>query len=229
MQKKVQAPETYDAMFAKGGAGGVFDLPYRHSGYYPLFNAVAKMLVAARPQRVLEVGCGTGQMAHLLLDRGGIDYQGFDFSPLAVDKARRRTRIHDRFAVADATMLETYSGREYDAIVCTEVLEHIEQDLGAIAHWRQGTFCVCSVPNYDADTHVRYFRSEEEVRSRYSPLIEIGNLRRLNKPMLTDLSLASWLRAVRWNRYRPDRLKWLFGFSDFDRDGGWYVFSGLRR
>jgi cyclopropane fatty-acyl-phospholipid synthase-like methyltransferase len=228
MDKKPQAPETYDKMFKDGGAGGVFDLPYRVSGYYPLFNAVAQELIAARARRVLEVGCGTGPMAHLLMDRSTIDYQGFDFSPLAVEKARRRTSVVDKFTVADATAAQTYAGREYDSIICTEVLEHIERDLETIGHWKAGTFCVCSVPNYDSDTHVRYFRTEKEVCERYGHLIEIGRIRRLKKPMLSDISFAAWLRAVRWNRYRPSRLKWLLGFSNFDRDGGWFVFSGSR-
>ena len=229
LHKKVQAPETYDRMFKEGGAGGVFDMPYRTSAYYPMFNAAAKMLLAARPKSVLEVGCGTGQMAQLLMDRSEIDYQGFDFSPLAVEKAQRRTGAPQRFSVADATVAQTYEGRRYDAIVCTEVLEHIEQDLETISHWKSGAFCVCSVPNYDSDTHVRYFRSEEEVRARYGERIAIDLVRKLNKPMISNLSWASWARAVRWNRYRWDRLNWLFGFSDFDANGGWFVFSGRRR
>lgn len=229
MEKKLQAPETYDQMFQEGGSDGVFDLPYRVSGYYPLFRAVARRLHARRPKRVLEVGCGTGPMAHLLFDAGQVAYSGFDFSPLAVEKARKRTQRPDAFSVGDATSASTYAGREYDAVICTEVLEHIEQDLLAISHWKPGTYCVCSVPNYDADTHVRVFKTEAEVRERYRDLLDIDHVERLNKPFLNNLSWGQWWRALRWNRYRLDRLLWLFGISDFDRDGGWFVFSGTRR
>jgi hypothetical protein len=98
-----------------------------------------------------------------------------------------------------------------------------------MSHWALGTFCVCSVPNYDADTHVRYFRSADEVGRRYETHLEIQSIDLRRKPFLNDLSLANWLQALRWNRFRPDRLKWLMGFSDFDRDGGWFIFSGRRR
>ena len=229
MEKKPQAPETYDQMFQEGGSDGVFDLPYRISGYYPLFRAVAKAVARHDARHILEVGCGTGAMAHLLFDTTSLAYSGFDFSPLAVDKARQRTGRQDVFSIGDATLATTYQGRQYDTIICTEVLEHIEDDLLAMSHWKPGCRVVCSVPNYDADTHVRLFRTEAEVRQRYGPLLEIDQVTKLHKPFLNNLSRDNWLRALRWNRYRLDRLLWLFGISDFDRDGGWFVFTGKRR
>lgn len=228
MDKKPQVAATYDEMFQGGGFLGVFDLPYRRSPYFPLFRAVLAQVPKAAG--VLEVGCGTGTFAHYLFDkRRGTPYVGFDFSEVAVEKARKRTGRREPFFVGDATKAASYQDLHYDTIVCTEVLEHLEDDKGVVRQWAAGTHCVCSVPNYDADTHVRHFRSEDEVRERYAELIDIRAIRRLRKPFLNDLHWRGWLRALRWNRYRPDRLKWLLGFSDFDRDGGWFVFQGTRR
>lgn len=229
MEKKPQIPATYDDMFNQGGYGGIFDLSYKRSPYYPLFRAVRDTLRKHKAQRVLEVGCGTGTMAHMLFDTMNFSYRGFDFSPIAVEKAKTRTGREEVFFVGDATSAATYASLNYDSVICTEVLEHIEDDLLAMSHWAPGTFCVCSVPNYDADTHVRYFRSADEVAKRYEKLLEIEKIETRRKPFLNDLSLASWLQAVKWNRYRPDRLLWLLGLSDFDRDGGWFIFSGRRR
>lgn len=231
MDKKPQIAATYDEMFKEGGFGvGVFDLPYRRSPYFPLFRAVARQVPRSASTKLLEVGCGTGTFAHYLFDtRGDRPYTGFDFSAIAVEKARKRTGRADRFFVGDATQAQTYRGQDYDTIVCTEVLEHLENDRGVIEHWAPGSLCICSVPNYDADTHVRHFKHEDEVRSRYAELIDIQGITRLNKPFLNDLHWRQWLQALCWNRYRPDRLRWLFGFSDFDRNGGWFVFQGTRR
>lgn len=228
MEKLPQVPETYDRMFQEGGYGGAFHLTYRRSPYYPMFKGVAKLLRGHAGSSVLEVGCGTGNLAQLLFDSTSLQYQGFDFSPVAVQMATRRTGRPD-FYVGDATQAQTYAGRRYDAIVCTEVLEHIEQDLEAVRLWAPGSWCVCSVPNYDADTHVRHFLSEQEVRARYGALIEIERIDRICKPFLQDLTVRNWLQAMRWNRYRPRRLRWLLGFSDFDRNGGWFVFAGRRK
>lgn len=229
MEKKPQTPNTYDDMFKEGGFAGVFDLPYKRSPYYPLFKAVRTKIKKQNPQRILEVGCGTGSMAQMLFENTTSQYFGFDFSEVAVEKAKKRTGHADAFFVGDATSPATYANLNYDAVVCTEVLEHIEDDLLAMSLWAPGTFCICSVPNYDADTHVRHFRSPEEVARRYEKLIDIETIERRRKPFLNDLSPANWLQAVKWNRHRPDRLLWLLGISDFDRDGGWFIFTGRRR
>ena len=218
----------YDRIYAEGGAERIYDVPYRHSGYYPLFRQVARALKARRVQTVLEVGCGSGGLAHLLHDQGGVRYRGFDFSPVAVDRARTRFGQSELFFVSDARSAESYVG-EYDAIVCTEVLEHVEADLEVVARWQPGINCVCSVPNFDADNHVRFFRSEAEVRDRYGKLIDIDSVVRVKKPFLSDISLGSYARALRWNRYRPARLAAILGLASFDDLGGWFVFSGRRR
>lgn len=229
MEKLPQVPATYDEMFKDGGYLGVFDLPYKRSPYYPMFKDVRASLQKNKAQRVLEVGCGTGTMAHMLFESTQLSYRGFDFSQIAVEKARERTGRIDVFSVGDATAAATYANLEYDSVICTEVLEHIEDDLLAMSLWAPGALCVCSVPNYDADNHVRYFRTAEDVASRYGKLLDIQSIVIRRKPFLNDLSLSTWLQAVKWNRYRPDRLLWLLGISDFDRDGGWFIFSGKRK
>jgi len=111
----------------------------------------------------------------------------------------------------------------------SEVLEHIPNDLDVIKQWKAGAFCVCSVPNFDADTHERFFGREAEVRARYGNLLDITRIVRLRKPALSDISLANYVRAVRWNRYRPRRLAELLGLATFDAAGGWFVFVGTKR
>jgi SAM-dependent methyltransferase len=229
MQKRVQEPETYDEMFRHGGSAGVFNLPYWRSPYFPMFRAVARSLRKSGAKNVLEVGCGTGPLAHLIDERLKVQYVGFDFSPVAVEKAKARLGRADCFFTGDATKEQTYARVSYDAIICTEVLEHIEEDLLAISHWAPGTWCICTLPNYDSDTHVRHFRTAREVVDRYGALLEIKSIETRCKPMLNDLTVRNWLRAVRWNRYRWDRLKWLMGFSSFDENGGWFILTGIRR
>jgi 2-polyprenyl-3-methyl-5-hydroxy-6-metoxy-1,4-benzoquinol methylase len=229
MTKAEQTSATYDRVFSEGGYEGIYDLPYWRSSYYPLFKGVLREVIRRDAKSVLEVGCGTGGFAHLLFERTAINYRGFDFSEVAVRKAIARTGRANAFYVGDATSTATYQGQNADCIVCTEVLEHIDQDLEAIANWKPGTYCVCSVPNFDADTHVRFFLSDADVRTRYGSLIDIEKIRRIRQPEVSDLSFASRLRALRWNRYRPRRLIAILGMASFNSNGGWFLFSGTRK
>src|SRR3954471_578666 len=91
METKEFASEQYDQIYAAGGAERIYDVPYQHSGYYPLFKRVRRTLKRQTVRSVLEVGCGTGGLAHLLKDREpDIAYRGFDFSPVAVQRASAR-------------------------------------------------------------------------------------------------------------------------------------------
>lgn len=109
------------------------------------------------------------------------------------------------------------------------MLEHIAFDLEVVEQWPAGTYCVCSVPNFDAENHVRHFRSEDQVRQRYGHLLAIDSVQRIKKPFLSDISWRSVGRALRWNRYRPARMMAILGLTPFDELGGWYLFTGKRK
>ena len=64
---------------------------YTKIWYYPMFAAALAEVMRLGGRNVLDVGCGTGFFAHLLFDRTDIEYSGMDFSPIAIEKARRRT------------------------------------------------------------------------------------------------------------------------------------------
>src|SRR5258708_5632207 len=124
-----EADVRYYESFYRGRT--IYDLPPAQSPYYPLFKRIIAQLNASPTVRVLEVGCGGGARASLTGERAAADYQGFDSGAPAVAKAVARTGRPDAFYVADATDAASY-GRDYDTVVCTEVLEHIEGDKGAI-------------------------------------------------------------------------------------------------
>lgn len=228
MPKKEQTSSTYDEMFQDGGHDGIFDLPYRRSSYYPMYKAVLNEIRRFKLESVLEVGCGSGAFAHMLLEKSTVGYRGLDFSRIAVEKAKLRTSKPDLFYVADALDEQNYTDLK-SAIVCTEVLEHIPQDLDLVSIWPKGTLCICTVPNFDSPYHVRHFVDQSDVVQRYEELIGFQSIGKIKKPVLSDIGFQNQLRHLRWNRYRPKRLAEILGFGDFEKVGGWYLFSGIRR
>ncbi len=172
MSEKQFGQDYYDRLYEQDARN--FDRALT-SPYYPLYRKVVELLRREGLRSVLEVGCGSGVLAEMLIAEG-LAYDGFDFSPVAVDKARTRNP-EGRFFVGDATDPASYR-LSYDGVVCCEVLEHIEGDLTAIEHWKAGSICVCSIPNFDYESHVRYFRSPEQIRQRYGGLLDISQIDR---------------------------------------------------
>jgi len=146
-------------------------LHYTKSHYYPLWTVVADRLRRAKVRRILDIGCGPGQVARLLSDRGFDGYTGLDFSPSRIKAARECCPGMD-FVVADIFASDVLESHAYDCVLTMEFLEHIERDLEVLSRIRTGTFVLGTVPNFPAAGHVRHFQDCEEVRVRYQPLFE---------------------------------------------------------
>src|SRR5215467_9294791 len=121
---KPEAPvSVYEQLYAEE------DRTYENptaSPYYPLFLAAVGALESCNARDVLEVGCGSGTLAQMVMAKG-INYRGFDYARTGVEKALRRNPQANFFR-ADATTDAPYAG-PYDTILCCEVLEHITNDL----------------------------------------------------------------------------------------------------
>ena len=127
---------------------------------------------------ILEIGCGPGQLAKYLVDEEFKIYTGFDFSKVAIQKAKL-TVPQFIFFVKDAVLLKSYIDIEYNTVICLEVLEHIKYDLKVIENIKIGAYIIFSVPNFDSESHVRWFTSESQIRSRYFKKINISEITRI--------------------------------------------------
>ncbi|HEX6065078.1 MAG TPA: class I SAM-dependent methyltransferase [Longimicrobiales bacterium] len=84
---------------------------------------------------VLDVGCGQGSLLQeLMAEFPGIEPHGVDLSQSAADIAQRRVP-GGTFGTLDLTQATT--GRTYDLLICSEVLEHIEDDMAAMRNLRR--------------------------------------------------------------------------------------------
>ena len=143
--------------------------PYWESRYYFLWSVVADRLVRANVRNILDLGCGPGQFAALLRDKGFERYCGIDFSETSVELAREVCPAFE-FAVADLSDPDTLRHREYDCVLALEFLEHVEDDRGILEEIRPGTRVLLTVPNFPDPAHVRYFRRPSAVEARYERL-----------------------------------------------------------
>jgi 2-polyprenyl-3-methyl-5-hydroxy-6-metoxy-1,4-benzoquinol methylase len=163
-----QPAEFYDRNFHKRGH---WKLHYTQSHYYPLWTVIADRVRQIGATRILDIGCGPGQVACLLRDIGVPQYKGLDFSPARVARARE-VCMEFEFAIADVFQDDSLEAYSYDCVLMMEFLEHIERDLDVLRRVRPGTTVLATVPNFPAAGHVRHFADTREVETRYSPIFE---------------------------------------------------------
>lgn len=90
--------------------------------------------------RVLEIGCGTGELGQMLVERGAT-VEGFDLSPAMIEVALERIEANgsgDRFSVRQmgAEEMDGLEASRYDVVVATLVLSELSDDerLFALRH-----------------------------------------------------------------------------------------------
>lgn len=119
-------------------------------------------------ESIIEIGCGSGQLARLLLDNDRNYLYGFDYSQEAIRVAKELNPDYSYlFHVKDIYSLK-YEELKADTVICTEVLEHLEDDLFVIDILPSGTRFIFSVPDFWYKSHKRVFKSISDIKSRYA-------------------------------------------------------------
>lgn len=163
----------YDAAYQKKGHH--YRGPWTESPYREMWQAICRLI--PKGSRVLEVGCGPGQLGAMICAyTEPSSYRGFDFSKVAIDLAKKNIEPYKcaEVHIGDCRSQTPFSIRPYDCLVCTEVLEHIEDDHGIFRKARADgqAHVIFSVPNTDSESHVRYFDASADVVGRYQEHFE---------------------------------------------------------
>jgi len=165
--KVPMGPEYYDKLFTTGPG---YRIHYKKSPYYVTWAQILLWLRHAQGPRILEIGCGTGMLAHYLYDEGFRDYHGFDFSPKAVEIARGV--VPQSFSVGDALDKSSYE-HDHNVAIATEILEHVADDRAIIRNLRRGTPFIFTLPTFDDVAHMRFFETGMKILERYRSLVDI--------------------------------------------------------
>lgn len=159
-----RSPAWYDRAFSRTIE---YHRHYTESKHYFLWSVIAGLMTRDGVRSVLDLGCGSGQLALLLRDRGLPMYCGIDFSQKRIDWARKNCPDFT-FVVADVFQTDLFTTFPYDAVVCAEFLDHVQSDLEAIQRIRSGARFYAIVPSFSYASHVRYFKDSGEVTKRYA-------------------------------------------------------------
>ena len=125
MKNTKEMKDFYDEVYRKG----------EDSHYTKLLLAEGKVTLEKlavlseidwKGKRVLDVGCGTGELAELIAKRGAKEVVGIDFSEEAI-RVARSLRNHDHLSFEYGDVMDE-TGR-YDVVVALGMLEHTPDPL----------------------------------------------------------------------------------------------------
>jgi hypothetical protein len=148
-------------------------------------------------KRLLDVGCARGEVgAAVRRAQPGAVVTGIEREPLAAEQARARLDRVIEGEAASAIAELARAGERFDAFLFADVLEHLEDPIGALAAARglatADATLVASVPNVGHLSLVR-----DLVLGRFDPLpaglADAGHLRWFTRASLADaLDEAGW-------------------------------------
>lgn len=151
-------------------------------------DVVLRRMDASPRGRVLEIGCGAGSLLADLATRG-FACTAMETAPAARALARRMLADHPDIVVHDA-LREDWVGA-FDYLLAFEVLEHIEDDAGALRSWlrclRPGGRVLLSVP-----AHARRWTATDTWA---------GHVRRYDRADFLALSAREGLSDARCDNY----------------------------
>lgn len=155
--RKEQGAEYYNSAYKDRPE---YAKPYKESPYYQMWLRLMGLI--PNEATIVDVGCGTGQFAEMVLYYKNCKYTGIDFSQQAINMAN--SIVGDKCLVAD---LYEYHIDKTDFVICLETLEHID-DMRFLSRIPKGTQILFTVPEFDDPAHVRYFKTLNDVVARYN-------------------------------------------------------------
>jgi 2-polyprenyl-3-methyl-5-hydroxy-6-metoxy-1,4-benzoquinol methylase len=128
------------------------DINLRSGPQMQEYRAIARRISADRPERVLDWGCGYGQVADLLW-QAGLDVTAFDYQP-DIDAGVRPLERYPHLSIhtsPDPRQLPFAPGA-FDAVLSCGVLEHVPDPDASLDEIRRvltpgGTFYIFKLPN----------------------------------------------------------------------------------
>jgi len=118
----------YDTKLSEHGMALDYDTPYKDAIFGVILKALSKRLPPGR-RTLLDVGTHVGRMLQLAT-AAGFDASGIELNPTVAEYAARRT---GRPVIQLNAFELTQTGRQYDAVLMTDVLEHIPRPKAILA------------------------------------------------------------------------------------------------
>ncbi len=184
----------YNKAYLQGGYKNLYHKSYKESLYLPLWEKALELVKEVKEPKIIEIGCGAGQFANLLFDHGIFEYKGIDYSQEAISLAKRTNeRFAEFFFVENAYQSQIYQD-QYNIVILLEVLEHLTEDLFLLNKIRKASIVLFSVPNFNSESHVRFFKKKTDITRRYGKILRMNDIYSFNVSKQNTLYLVKSIK-----------------------------------
>lgn len=169
--------EFYNETYTNGGSEQIYFKDFSETPWVNVWSEIINEIKINNYKNVLDIGCGPGQFASFLFTKVGfINYFGVDFSEVAIDFAKKNVPEFS-FLCANAKEFD-FTSIDYDVVVITEFLEHVEWDIELLLKLKKGVLVLATLPNMDSEGHVKFLSknsetAKQEIKNRYGEICEI--------------------------------------------------------
>lgn len=167
----------YNDVYKIGGSEEIYFKKYSETPWVEVWSEIIDEIKLNNFKNVLDIGCGPGQFADFLNESiKNINFTGLDFSSVAIDYALKT--VPNFTFICDNALTFDFKKINYDVVVITEFLEHIEQDLQVLSNLNSGVLILATLPNMDSEGHVRFLSKDfetakKEIITHYGNICEI--------------------------------------------------------
>jgi len=91
-----------------------------------ILRLIRKRIATDGSLKVLDIGCGSGTLLYFLKKRLGCDVYGIDIDETAIIKGMENLGIKNLYAYSIKGFIEQNPSMKFDAIIFTELLEHLD-------------------------------------------------------------------------------------------------------
>ncbi|MBI2024426.1 class I SAM-dependent methyltransferase [Candidatus Giovannonibacteria bacterium] len=146
--KNKDLKKIYDKIYKKGERKHYSSILFSGDRVPPAKQEVLKE-ISWKGKTVLDAGCGTGELAHLISKKGAKKVLGIDYSESAINEAKKQYQNKNLFF--EKSDLNNISGK-FDVIISLGTLEHLDDPLGALTNLKNklnpGGHLIITCPNW---------------------------------------------------------------------------------